>query len=178
MNVTLIGMSGAGKSYVGREVARVLDLVFFDTDDVLEKYYGKSISELIEQLGEAGFGDAEDAMVVQMTTGKDRMLISTGGSIVYSPSAMKLLHEISVVVYLKAPYELIAQRFEKDTDRSQRIIGLRGKTLHELLMQRAPLYEQYADITVDLQGLDESNVAAEVVSVFHRHLPARFMPIS
>lgn len=161
MNLTLIGMSGAGKSFIGERVAERLGLDFLDVDTAIEEMQGKPLFEILSALGDEEFVRSEAKAAVELIGAKDNLLISTGGSIVYSPDAMAYLRAISKVVYLRVSFPTIEKRVADSADRVSRIVGLGKKTLRELFDERAPLYEKYAHHIIDLEPLDlEQSVQA------------------
>ncbi len=133
-------MSGAGKSYVGAYVAKAFDLQFVDIDQEMEKRYGKPLQDILDQLGEAKFLE-EQAGQIKDLQGRDNLVISPGGSVVYSIDAIKWLVANSVVVYLSVPFETIENRIAADV---RGIVGLSEKSLCDLYEERRMLYESYA----------------------------------
>ena len=162
MNIALIGMSGAGKSYVGTQVADALGLTFTDIDRVLEDLARKSLPQIIEELGEDGFVRVESAATEKACEGTN-LLISTGGSIVYSESAMESLKEHTRVIYMRVSKATLLKRILRERTRETRIIGLKQKSLEELIDERIPLYEQYAHAVVDAETGGEENIVARIV---------------
>ncbi len=159
MNVALIGMSGAGKSYLGRLVAEKLGLSFIDIDAELESQHRHTIPELLSDLGDEMFIAAESHATVRATTDTDNQLIATGGSVIYSDAAMSHLRDVSTVVYLQVPTPVLERRITKDSDRASRIVRLSGKSLGTLIAERIPLYEKYAHIVVALGELEPAQEA-------------------
>ena len=144
-NITLIGMPASGKSSVGVVLAKRLGKKFVDTDIVIQEKYGKLLKELIEEHGDEGFREIED----EVNAGLDleNSIISPGGSVVYGEKAMRHLKEISVIIYLELSYTAIKSRLG---DLRERGITLKeGQSLKDLYLERVPLYEKYADITVN-----------------------------
>jgi shikimate kinase len=80
MNVTLIGMPGAGKSYFGKQVAEKLGMVFFDSDEKLIESYGKPVQEILDEKGENFVLDAEARITIEKTRGRDGLVISPGAA--------------------------------------------------------------------------------------------------
>lgn len=157
-NIVLIGMPGAGKSTVGVVLAKRLGLRFVDSDLVIQDTYGKLLHELIEEHGVEGFWAIENK--VNASLDREKSVIATGGSAVYGKEAMEHLRKIGTVVYLKLPYEEVAQRLG---DLNARGVTLQpGQTLKGLFEERTPLYEKYAHITIDCHGLMLREVVAEV----------------
>ena len=146
-NITLIGMPGSGKSTIGVILAKALGYEFIDTDLLIQKQEGRLLREIIAEDGLERFKEIENQVNARVAC--HRAVIAPGGSVVYGKEAMRHLSEISTVVYLKLSYETIAERIQ-DTDK--RGVVLRpGQTLKDLYEERCPLYEQYADVTVDAE---------------------------
>lgn len=144
-NITLIGMPASGKSSVGVVLAKRLGKKFVDTDIVIQEKYGKLLKELIEEHGDEGFREIEEEVNAGLDL--DNSIISPGGSVVYGEKAMRHLKEISVVIYLELSYTAIKSRLG---DLRERGITLKeGQSLKDLYLERVPLYEKYADITVN-----------------------------
>lgn len=147
-NITLIGMPASGKSTVGVLLAKRLGYSFVDADIVIQEKTGKLLKEIIAEQGTDGFLKVEEEVNSQLDV--QRSVIAPGGSVIYGPKAMEHLKEISVVVYLKLSYEDVKMRLGDLKDRG---VALKdGMTLKDLYDERIPLYEQYADITVDETG--------------------------
>ena len=144
-NIILIGMPTCGKSTVGVLLAKQLGYRFLDSDLVIQEREGKLLHELIETLGNDGFLALEDAVNASIET--DRTVIATGGSAVYGERAMKHLKKNGVVVYLKISYETLEQRLGDYIHRG--VVMPAGYTLRDMYDERAPLYEKYADVTLE-----------------------------
>ncbi len=148
-NITLIGMPGAGKSTVGVVLAKVMGYRFVDSDLEIQNQTGKLLHELITEHGDEGFLKIENQVNAGLSV--TRSVIATGGSAVYGREAMEHLRRISTVVYLKLSYEALQERLG---DLRRRGVVLKpGQTLKNLLKERAPLYEEYAHVIVDEEGL-------------------------
>jgi len=164
MNLTLIGMSGAGKSYIGKILAQRLHLAYLDLDDAMEEEFKKSLPEILEDLGDEGFIAAESKTAIERTSGLSNLLISTGGSIIYAPEAMEHLRNISKVVYLNVPYSVIEKRVGGSNQRLGRIVGLGSRDLRELFDSRVPLYEKYAHFSVDPDSMSMEEVIHSIAT--------------
>ena len=148
-NIILIGMPGCGKSTVGVVLAKALGMDFIDSDLVIQKETGAKLATLIEQHGDAGFRDIENRINAALDA--ENSVIATGGSVVYGEDAMRHLKAIGTVVYLKLSYEAIEDRLG---DLHARGVTIQpGWTLLDLYNERVPLYEKWADITVDCEHL-------------------------
>ncbi len=156
MNITLIGMPGAGKSTVGRIVAERMGLLFIDIDKELEKKFGMTLQQLLDELGEEAFLQAEQTAILTLDPGENS-LISPGGSVVYSTRAMECLKSRGKVVYLDVPTELLEGRIHTD---SRGVVHGQNMSLRELYDERNPLYRKWADVVVELiDAAPEENAA-------------------
>lgn len=153
-------MAGAGKSFVGTQLAQKLRYECIDVDRVIEQVYGKSLQEILESLGDSAFIKKENDILIEQTRDKEKLVISPGGSIVYSEEAMQHLKDTARVIYLEVPFEVIEARVGK---KLRGIVGLGKKTLHELYMERVPLYEKWTDIKVSAEGKEASVVVEEIL---------------
>ena len=153
-NIVLIGMPGVGKSTVGVLLAKRLGRYFLDTDVLIQVAREQSLQALIEANGMDGFCRIEQDYVTCIDV--QNAVIATGGSVVYYESSMRALKSDGMIIYLQLPLVELEKRLG---DLNQRGVVLEpGQTLAALYEKRTPLYEQWADITVDLSGLnhDES----------------------
>ena len=163
-NVILIGMPGAGKSTVGVVLAKKLGYSFTDSDLVIQEQTGRLLYQLIEAYGEEGFLEIENK--INATLILSGHVIATGGSVVYGEEAMEHLSEIGCVVYLKLSYKSIRDRLG---DLAQRGVVLKnGQTLLDLYEERTPLYEKYAQITIDCENKNIREVVGEIARIAKR----------
>ncbi len=160
MNITLIGMPGAGKSSVGRTVADRLGLLFIDIDRAMELVHHKPLQQILDEAGEEKFIRLETEAVLALGA-VEGTLISPGGSIVYSPEAMEYLRSVSTVLFLEVPLEDIKQRIAV-TGRG--IVGGKDKTLEDIYAERLPLYKKYAQYVVPMRGSIEDN-ASQILQI-------------
>ncbi|MBR2023669.1 MAG: shikimate kinase [Clostridia bacterium] len=147
-NIILIGMPGSGKTTIGTELAEVIGYGYIDSDSVIVAREGKRLNEIIASVGRETFLDIEAKVNSELCA--NRCVIATGGSVIYRDFAMQKLKEKGVIVYLKLSCDTIASRLG---DLKARGVALKdGFTLRDLYNERAPLYEKYADIVVELDG--------------------------
>ena len=148
MVITLIGMPGCGKSCMGRAIAGKLKMKLIDSDRLIERRYEKKLQELIDELGVEEFRRIEEETLLSIEG--DNLIISTGGSAVYSDAGMSHLKKIGKIFYLFCSYETVKERIG---DFSKRGIVLKpGQTIKDLFDERAPLYKKYADVTILCDG--------------------------
>ncbi len=163
-NVVLIGMPGSGKSTLGVLLAKVLGLRFVDADLVIQEREGRLLQEIIDADGIDGFLRVEEEVLASLD--EEDAVIATGGSAIYSEKAMEALKKHGTAVYLRVPYPEIERRI---TNISTRGIVLReGKTLRDTYDERIPLYERWADLTVDCDGHEMEDSLAAVVAALGR----------
>ena len=147
-NIVLIGMPGVGKSTVGVVLAKNLGYSFVDSDLLIQEQEGKLLHEIIGERGLDGFNEVENRVNAEINV--SRSVIATGGSVVYGQEAMEHLKQIGTVVYLELSCEELSERLG---DLNERGVSIRpGQTLQDLLQERAPLYETYADITIHCEN--------------------------
>ena len=158
-NIVLIGMPGVGKSTVGVILAKVLGYQFIDADLVIQEQEGKLLREIIAEEGTEGFIQVENRINASIEA--RHAIIATGGSVVYGKEAMEHLKEIGTVVYLEVGYPALEKRLEDIRGRG--VVLRRGQTLHDLYLERTPLYEQYADIRISETGLDVEQTVQQIV---------------
>ena len=157
-NLILIGMPGAGKSTVGVVLAKRLGYRFLDSDLVIQEHYGKLLHDLIAEHGVEGFWDIEDEVNASMKC--KQTVIATGGSAVYGKKAMNHFQKMGTIVYLRLPYEEIAERLG---DLESRGVTVRpGQSLKELYEERLPMYERFADLTIDCEGKSLREIVMEI----------------
>lgn len=161
-NIVLIGMPGVGKSTVGVVLAKVMGYQFVDADLVIQEKEKKLLCEIIEEVGAEGFIEVENRINSRIEA--QHAIIATGGSVVYGKEAMAHLKEIGTVVYLKLPYEELDRRLKDIKGRG--VVLKDGQTLRDLYEERVPLYEKYADITVDEYQLNVEQTIEKIMESF------------
>ncbi len=147
-NIVLIGMPASGKSTAGVLAAKTLGFGFIDTDLVIQTQEKKLLSEILQEKGIEEFIRIENRINASLWA--ERCVISTGGSVVYGEEAMEHLRSIGTIVYLKASYEEIARRLG-NIILARGVVIRKGESLRDLYDERVPLYEKYADYTVDCE---------------------------
>jgi shikimate kinase len=160
MNITLIGMAGAGKSTIGKALAKRLNYTFIDVDRLITEKTGMPLQDLIDKQGDSALIRFEEESILGLGQ-LDNCIISPGGSVIYSREAMKHLKEISKIVFLDAPFRSIVRRIPNARKRG--IVGLRDRSLKELFEERLVLYNKYADFSIKIRGRENVQGLAERV---------------
>lgn len=161
-NIILIGMPGAGKSTVGVVLAKKMGYAFLDSDLVIQHREKKLLHEIISEQGVEKFWQIEETANAEIET--ESTVIATGGSVIYGPKAMEHFAKIGTIVYLQLSLEAVADRLG---DLNERGVTLReGQDLKALYEERIPMYEKYADVTIDCEGRAIREVVADIVQRF------------
>lgn len=157
-NIVLIGMPASGKSTAGVILAKEMKYNFYDTDLLLQAETDMTLAEIIRERGLDGFLKLEDRLLSEINvTG---CVIATGGSAVYGDNAMANLKKIGKVVYIKLRFEVIESRLKNIETRG---VAMReGTTLRELYDERIGLYEKYADIVIEADGLNTEQTVQRI----------------
>lgn len=160
-NIILIGMPGCGKSTIGVVLAKSLGYRFIDSDLLIQEREQRLLHEIITQDGLEAFNQIENLVNASIETSSS--VIATGGSVIYGQEAMKHLKKIGTVIYLQLPENLLSERLG---DLNQRGVSIKaGQTLHSLYEERIPLYEKYADITIDCAKKEIRDCVYEIKSI-------------
>ena len=157
--ITLIGMAGAGKTTLGRLVARSLDWAFADSDHIIEAAFGAPLQAVADSMTKDAFIDVEAEIVCGLCF--SRTVISTGGSVIYRQKTMEYLASLGPVVFLDVPMAIILERIARNPDRGLAIAP--GQTVEDLFREREELYRRYATLTVSSAGLGPVETARRVL---------------
>lgn len=162
-NIFLIGPMGAGKTTIGRQLARALKKEFIDSDQEIEERTGANISWIFDVEGEEGFRQREKKVIEEITKRKN-IVLATGGGAVLAPENRKHLHSRGTVVYLMAT---IGQQVERTRHDQRRPLLQNAKNvkqkLTELMEIRDPLYREIADHIVITNKRSPKTVSNEIV---------------
>ena len=167
-NLVLVGPMGAGKTSLGRQLARRLGLAFVDADAQLEEQAGVSVSTLFELEGEAGFRAREQALLLDLLQGQGRLL-ATGGGAVLSEATRRAMRERAFVVWLQVDVEQQLVRLARDHTRPLLAQGDRRQTLEALARARDPLYAEVADLAFAAEARDAATAARRLAQQLDRH---------
>ena len=167
-NILLIGMPGAGKSTIGRIISKKTGHALVDTDRLIEAQTGLKLQSVIEEKGLDHFLALEEDIL----SGLDLRyhIISPGGSSIYSEKAMLQLCSISIVVYLKSSIERLIRNIRNMETRG--IVFKPGQDFSGLYEERCPLYEKYADITIDTDSSYPEEMADTIIAQIPSYCPS------
>ncbi|NKC15758.1 MAG: shikimate kinase AroK [Gammaproteobacteria bacterium] len=147
-NIFLVGSMGAGKSTIGKQLAKSLRKDFVDSDNEIERRTGVDISYIFDLEGEEGFRRREQQVINELTQGRDTVL-ATGGGAILSAENRACLVARGFIVYLYAPLDLLVERTSRDRNRPLLNGDDPRQRLSELLEERDPLYRQVADLVME-----------------------------
>jgi shikimate kinase len=171
-NLFLVGPMGSGKSAVGKQLARLLRLPFYDCDTEIERRTGVDIPFIFEKEGEAGFRQREHE-TMEILTAKQHIVLATGGGAVLLPENRKMLTERGVVIYLKTSVAQQAERVRQGRGRPLLSNVDPAIRLAELMRIRDPIYTEIADLTVCTDNRKVRIVAEDVIRELDAALSAR-----
>ena len=144
-SISFIGMAGCGKTSIGRLLAKKHGISFIDTDHLIEKKLNKSLQDIKDEKGYMYLREIEQEIVLEIDA--SIQIISTGGSVIYSEQAITHLKQISSVVFIDTPYELIKKRIGDASDRGFSVPD--GFSVKDAFDERMPMYQKHQDFTVD-----------------------------
>ncbi len=160
-NIFLVGPMGAGKTTIGRQLARSLGKTFRDSDQELERRTGAGIPLIFELEGEPGFRRREQVIIDELSAGRN-LVLATGGGAVLSEQNRTHLIERGYVVYLSAPLDRLFERVRRDRNRPLLRYGNPRVRLETLFIQRDPLYREVADLIVKTDHRTVRSVVKEL----------------
>ena len=163
-NIFFVGLMGAGKTTIGKLLAKKLKKTFYDTDHEIEKKLGVKVSVIFELEGEEGFRKRETQMIDELTNKKD-IILATGGGAVLSEKNRRLLKERGKVIYLNAKPQHLAKRMASDKDRPLLQQGNIEDTLMRLYKERHPLYLSLASFVVETGQQKTQTIINKIESI-------------
>lgn len=166
--IVLVGLMGAGKSTVGRRLARRLGLPFVDSDAAIEDAAGYSAAEMFERFGEKDFRDGERRLVARLVDGRV-CVIATGGGVFVDSAIRRLLNERTITIWLDAPIDVLTRRTARRDTRPLLRNGDPKGTLERLAEERRPAYAE-AHIHVKSGNGAHRDVVESIIDAVDRHL--------
>lgn len=162
--ISLIGMPGAGKSTVGVILAKLCGLAFNDTDLAIQLHERATLQEIVDRKGHIYLRQVEEIILLKIPL--QHAVIATGGSVVYSEAIMRRLRAAGTVVYLDVELPILEQRVAGAPLRG--IASDKGESFADIYRERTPLYQQYADLTVNAGAGSADAVAARILGLIAR----------
>lgn len=161
-NIFLVGPMGAGKSSVGRQLAKQLEYPFLDSDHEIEEHTGVKIPLIFDIEGEEGFRGREEQMIDELSQ-RDGIVLATGGGAVLRDSNRQHLHNRGTVFYLAASIEQLFERTRRDRNRPLLQTDDPRSKIAELLEARDPLYREVAHHIIDTNGRSVRSVVNSIL---------------
>lgn len=158
-NIILIGMPSSGKSTVGRLLSQSLQIPFTDTDHLISNQAGKSPRDIVAEDGLACFLQLQEDVILRLLV--EGTVIATGGSVIYSHAAMTHLKENGKVFFLKTDFDEVSERLAPGRKFARR----EGQDMSDVYRERLPLYEKYADFTIECSKKQPQKVAEEIIHI-------------
>jgi shikimate kinase len=167
-NIFLVGMMGAGKTTIGKALARHLGREFVDCDRVLAERTGVPVATIFEIEGEEGFRRREAAVIAELAEGAD-LVVATGGGSILAAENRRAMRESGTVVYLRARLESLWERTRHDSSRPLLATPDPRAKLQALLAEREPLYREMAHVTVDTGSPSTQTVVKRILAALASH---------
>lgn len=161
-NIVLIGLMGVGKTSIGRQLAKELNLTFYDSDQEIEKRTGATIPWIFDLEGEAGFRQRESKTIANLMT-LNNIVLATGGGVVLNPENRKTLAAHGIVIYLQANLDTLVERTSRNQNRPLLANSNPQEILEKLLTQRDPLYRETADFVYSTSSSNISKIVRQIV---------------
>ena len=158
--VVIIGMAGAGKTTIGRELSNIIGWPQIDCDHLIESTYGANLQEVTNRLTKDEFLDLEGLVIRSLKI--QHAIISTGGSVVYRPKTMEYLSSLGPIIYIDVSLPIILERIARKPERGLAIAP--GQTIEDLYNERMVLYRRFADFAVKGGDAHPGKYAAEIAA--------------
>ena len=164
-NIYLIGLMGAGKTTIGRQLAKALHLPFYDSDKAIEEQTGVDIPTIFEYEGEEGFREREQNMIEELTQ-INGIILATGGGAILRATNRKALTENGFVVYLQCSVDKILQRTKRDTQRPLLNTENPRARIEKLFAEREPDYLSCADFKIETSSMQSKTVVQNILNEY------------
>ncbi len=169
LNIILVGMPGAGKSYIGGKLARLLaHFTYIDTDDEIEKNAGLTISEIFEKYSEKHFRKLENKIIKEFSQTRNH-IISIGGGAFENPENIKLLNQNGITFYLKTPAKELFRRVENETHRPLLNENSPQKIIEKLLIKREKNYFK-ANFVIDTYQKQAYTILNDILKEYENYV--------
>lgn len=157
-NIVLIGMAGAGKTTVGKELARLSQREFVDVDDLIEKERKSPLQDILNDLGVQGFRQLEEKTLLGLVY--HGHVIATGGSAIYSEAGIEHLKISGILVYLDVALPILKQRVGDFSARG--LVKTDNQNFEQVFTERQPLYTKHADLVLDCTDLSVTGICKSI----------------
>jgi shikimate kinase len=174
-NIYLVGMPGAGKTTVGRLLAKRLQRSFVDSDHEIRNRTGVKIPVIFEVEGEEGFRNRESGVITDLSK-QANQIVATGGGMVLRQENRAVLKQTGVVIYIRVTPRILFQRTKHDTNRPLLQVADPMNKLEEMFAQRDPLYREVADIVIHSSGGNINDLVARLEQDITRKLKETCRP--
>jgi shikimate kinase len=161
-SIVLIGMMGAGKSSIGRRLARRLNLPFVDADSEIEKAASMTIPEIFDAQGEAYFRAGEARVIARLLEGGPQVL-ATGGGAFMNPETRAAIRAKGISIWLNATLDILLRRVRRRADRPMLAGADPVEALNRLIAERYPVYAE-ADLTVESRDVPHDTIVGEIIA--------------
>jgi len=169
-NIILVGPMGSGKTTIGRQLAKQLNLDFFDSDHEIEKKTGANIPLIFELEGEKGFRKRETAMLDELTQ-KNGLVLATGGGAILAIENQRMLRQRGMIIYLSASIEQLWQRTRLDKNRPLLQTENPREKIESLLNERASTYREIADIIIETDNGSVKSTVKQIITQLEQAKP-------
>ena len=164
-NIVLMGFMGAGKTTIGKKLAKALEYEFIDTDEWIEKEQGRKISDIFAEDGEAVFRDMETDLLKRLQGREEKFVLSIGGGMPVREQNRALLRNLGIVIYLKTSKEEIIRRVSGNKNRPLLQGGDLEEKVTNLMNAREQIYVETAHVEVITDGKTPSKVVENIMSI-------------
>ena len=164
-NIVLMGFMGAGKTTIGKKLAKALEYEFIDTDEWIEKEQGRKISDIFAEDGEAVFRDMETDLLKRLQESEGKFVLSIGGGMPVREENRALLRNLGIVIYLKTSKEEIIRRVSGNKNRPLLQGGDLEEKVTNLMNAREQIYVETAHVEVITDGKNPLEVIEEIIKL-------------
>jgi shikimate kinase len=164
-NIVLMGFMGAGKTTIGKKLAKALEYEFIDTDEWIEKEQGRKISNIFAEDGEVVFRDMETDLLKRLQNSEEKFVLSVGGGMPVREENRALLRNLGIVIYLKTSKEEIIRRVSGDKNRPLLQGGDLEEKVTKLMNAREQIYVETAHVEVITDGKNPLEVIEEIIKL-------------
>ena len=169
--IVLVGLMGAGKTCIGKKLAKRLGMAFADADDAIEEAAGRTIPEIFAERGEAAFREGERKVIARLLD-KPPHVLATGGGAFMDPGTRAKIKDGAISIWLRAELDVLLKRTARRSNRPLLNQGNRRQVMEELMAKRYPVYAE-ADITVDSADLPADVTVDRVMSALSAYLAGK-----